>query len=209
MTQENARRTNNLAFLLLPWPQKVPGSNPGAPTTSLMDGHGFRLRAYAEGKTKSRTKTPSGFSCRGRKWRSIAGYAWSFLRTIPARPNKPEPMSRSEAGSGVTPPGFPMPVVPIKRHCSYSLQAPGWLFTLFPPGQGLALTRSNPAVSNTWALSMNTGSTAPLMLMVTVGAMAAQVAGFAIANAFPGSQLFVLSNPPDPKSLVSKLNEPV
>jgi hypothetical protein len=35
-TSENARQTNYLACLLLPWAQEAPGSNPGAPTTSLI-----------------------------------------------------------------------------------------------------------------------------------------------------------------------------
>jgi len=32
MTQHKARRTNQIAFLPLPWAQEAPGSNPGAPT---------------------------------------------------------------------------------------------------------------------------------------------------------------------------------
>ena len=38
MTQHKARRTNQIAFLQLPWAQEVPGSNPGAPTTSFLIG---------------------------------------------------------------------------------------------------------------------------------------------------------------------------
>src|SRR5712691_10989189 len=33
MTQHKARRTNQIAFLPLPWAQEVSGSNPDAPTT--------------------------------------------------------------------------------------------------------------------------------------------------------------------------------
>src|SRR5258708_1225487 len=140
---------------------------------------------------------------------SIVPYARIFLRTRPARPNKPEPMSRREAGSGVKPPGFPIPVVPIKRHCSDSLQAPG---VPSPPGQLLAVATSNPPVSSTWPISMDVFEI-PLTLIVTEGAIEAQNAGFAIAKAFEGSQLFVLFNGEPmkevPKSLVSKLNEVV
>jgi hypothetical protein len=39
--------------------------------------------------------------------------------------------------------------------------------------------------------------------------MEAQNAAFAVAKGFPGSQLLVLFKPNAPKSLVSKLNEPV
>ena len=35
MTQHKARRTNQIAFLQLPWAQEAPGSNPGAPTIHL------------------------------------------------------------------------------------------------------------------------------------------------------------------------------
>src|SRR6266699_193306 len=48
-----------------------------------------------------------------------------------------------------------MPVVPISRHCSDSLQLPGVLppATLFPPTQGFELTVSKPPVSRTWPVS--------------------------------------------------------
>jgi len=35
MTQYKARRTNQIAFLPLPWALEVSGSNPGAPTNLL------------------------------------------------------------------------------------------------------------------------------------------------------------------------------
>jgi hypothetical protein len=35
MTQNKARRTNEIDFLQLPWAQEVPGSNPGAPTKKI------------------------------------------------------------------------------------------------------------------------------------------------------------------------------
>ncbi len=36
-TQNKARRTNQIAFLPLPWAQEVSGSNPDAPTTNLLN----------------------------------------------------------------------------------------------------------------------------------------------------------------------------
>jgi hypothetical protein len=37
MTQNKARRTNEIDFLQLPWAQEAPGSNPGAPTTNSLN----------------------------------------------------------------------------------------------------------------------------------------------------------------------------
>ena len=37
MTQHKARQANKIAFFTLPWAQEAPGSNPGAPTTNLLN----------------------------------------------------------------------------------------------------------------------------------------------------------------------------
>src|SRR3989442_6035540 len=45
MTQHKARRTNQIAFLPLPWAQEVPGSNPGAPTKNISRVFFYLLKA--------------------------------------------------------------------------------------------------------------------------------------------------------------------
>src|SRR2546430_4133988 len=63
MTQHKARRTNQIAFLPLPWAQEVPGSNPGAPTKNISRVFFYLLKARSEEHT-SELQSQSNLVCR-------------------------------------------------------------------------------------------------------------------------------------------------
>jgi len=85
MTQNKARRTNKIEFLQLPWAQEVPGSNPGAPTTSSCV---FQARLWMSVRYEmnlmncSDTSRPSPETIHHRSWMSLLALA-AVLMSLP------------------------------------------------------------------------------------------------------------------------------